>query len=135
MLERLLGERAPEIVPVFVYGTLRPGGALYRHWLEGVVVEHHHGTAPGYGLWCANTHSYPMLCPTPGATAQGDILWVKRGPQLNRTVAMECNAGYTLTTIDVACDKLILPTPAVTFLWERSTRGLHPVPFNDWNAT
>ena len=135
MLELFTSALAPSVVPLFVYGTLRPHGVLSTPWLGESVVDHQPAIARGFGLYAPSPAWFPFLVHETGQVAQGDVLWVKRGPELMRTALMEINVGYTMELVDVELDNLHEPLQVAAFVWRGGTENMHPVPHNDWYAT
>lgn len=62
----------PRQLPLFAYGTLRPGCSNYRQFLSDQVVNERPAMARGCALY---THgSYPYAVPTRGETVTGSLL-------------------------------------------------------------
>jgi gamma-glutamylcyclotransferase (GGCT)/AIG2-like uncharacterized protein YtfP len=118
-------------VPLFVYGTLRPGGRLHN-WIESAVIDSEPATVTGYTLFNLGGH-FPLMVPERGRVVHGDILWVDRSnPMLHETVAMELATGYSMDMVEA---EAMVPIPVLAFIWQGGVNGLAPVPSNDWNAT
>ncbi|MFZ5852272.1 MAG: gamma-glutamylcyclotransferase family protein [Actinomycetota bacterium] len=117
------------LVPVFVYGTLRPGERLHHllaadveGWLPDVAVaDHALHFERSFGV-------YPVMVPAPGATTRGDLLVVRDGWHLRRVVAMETGSGYTAEVLPVLTGDR--PVKALCFVYS-GTPG-RPVPGGDW---
>ena len=66
----------PKYLPLFAYGTLRPGCGNYRRLLAGHVIDEQDATAHGYALY---THGpYPYAVAERGATVTGSLLTISR---------------------------------------------------------
>lgn len=66
----------PQPLPVFVYGTLRPGEVNWEHRLEGRVVDAVPARLDGVAL--VDCGPYPAAVERPGAPGvAGDLLWVE----------------------------------------------------------
>lgn len=125
---------APNTIPMFVYGTLRPGGALHDSWIADAVIDSEPATATGYAL--RNAGPFPLMVPTGGEVVYGDILWVDRtNRQVMDTIYMELQTGYDMEVVEVEGDGVNIPIPALAFVWNNGTAGLPRVPQNDWIAT
>lgn len=61
-----------EKIPVFVYGTLRPGEKNYPHYLAGRTVSEMPATAEGQ-LYFVADGGYPYVAPGPG-TVSGELI-------------------------------------------------------------
>lgn len=123
-----------DIVPLFVYGSLRKGGVLHDSWLGDIVRDIEPATAAGYALFRPGQGWFPYMCrmdDNRGCT-YGDLMWVKSGPELNELVRMEMNAGYEVDLVEVDAS-YTFTLPALTFVWQRPLpRGCEVVPHNDW---
>ena len=134
MLELFDSDLAPDNAPLFVYGTLRPGGRLFRQWIGPAVIDSEPAVAVGYAL--VTNGSFPLMVKRPGEIVYGDLLWVdRRNIALTATMMMELSAGYDIDMIYVEGDSVNLPIPAMSFIWNHDHAGLPAVPYNDWNAT
>lgn len=110
-------------VPLFVYGTLRPGGRLHGSWIKPAVVRSEPATAYGYGLYMMRGIPYPFMSPNPSRFTVGDVLWVDpTHSQVRETIHMEVGAGYTWSTIDVDTASVTQPVKAMAFVWKNSIR-------------
>jgi gamma-glutamylcyclotransferase (GGCT)/AIG2-like uncharacterized protein YtfP len=63
-----------EKIPVFVYGTLRPGEKNYSHYLAGRTVSEVPATAEGQLYYIADG-GYPYVEPGPG-TVSGELIYL-----------------------------------------------------------
>ncbi|MHB8781780.1 MAG: gamma-glutamylcyclotransferase, partial [Candidatus Geothermincolia bacterium] len=75
--------------PVFVYGTLKPGGKLYRH-VADVVGDVK--TARVQGRLYETPFGYPLLVPSgeEGVWVQGFLLQPKKGAQEELQEIIDC---------------------------------------------
>ncbi|WP_354643964.1 gamma-glutamylcyclotransferase family protein [Kitasatospora camelliae] len=62
----------PDRLPVFVYGTLRPGGRNHRAHLAGRTTAVRPGTLPGAALH--DGPGYPYLVACPGRSVHGELV-------------------------------------------------------------
>lgn len=125
-------DNSPKAVPLFVYGTLKRGGALHEFYLSAIVKDVEAGVVDGYRL--VTNGSYPYMVPAEGQRTYGEIMWVNpRTAQFQRTVSMEVQTGYTFHMVDVESSTLGEKIPCLSFVWERRIpRGTSPVPFNNF---
>lgn len=128
-----------DVVPLFVYGSLRRFGTLHAHWLDGVVTDAEDAHALGYRLYRPRAGWFPYMvrvdetaASETGEATYGDLLWVRTGERLNDLIRMETDAGYDLSLVDVQTN-YAFTIPALSFVWQRG-RGSdwEPVTFNDW---
>jgi gamma-glutamylcyclotransferase (GGCT)/AIG2-like uncharacterized protein YtfP len=134
VLEHFDSAQGPDVIPMFVYGTLRPGCDLH-YWIQDAVVDHEPATVVGYEL--RDLGPYPLMIRAEGQVVYGELLWVKRShPSTMRTIGMELASGYTLDMPEVEGDMVNLPIPALCFVWDRidAAASLPRVPENDWIA-
>lgn len=120
-------------VPLFVYGTLRPGGRLHHSWIGPAVVRAEAGTAYGFGLYMMRGIPYPFMSPNTSRFTVGNVLWVDPAHrQVRETIHMEVGAGYTWQTIDVETESVSQPVKAMAFVWKGSIRHGYAVPDGDF---
>lgn len=120
-------------VPLFVYGTLRPGGRLHHSWIAAAVKRSEPAIAYGYGLYMMRGIPYPFMSPNPTLLTHGDVLWVDPAHRTVReTIHMEVGAGYTWETIDVDTESVSQPLKAMAFIWKGSIRHGHAVQDGDF---
>ncbi|MFA7536830.1 MAG: gamma-glutamylcyclotransferase family protein [Desulfuromonadales bacterium] len=65
-------ERVEPLLPVFVYGTLRPGGKNYPRYLQGTTAREEEATVAGE-LYFVADGGYPYLSPGEG-TVRGELM-------------------------------------------------------------
>lgn len=118
------------LVPLFAYGTLRPGYAL-NGWIEDITVEVEHATVDGFALTIPEGGWYPKMVPERGQMTTGEIAWVREGSQLARLIEMEMRAGYDLELVDALTDTLNISLPCLSFIWNGAAHGKQ-VRHNDW---
>lgn len=134
MLELSRLDNAPNIVPMFVYGTLRPGGRLHDWWIKDAVVDTEPAVVTGFSLRDL-AGAYPLMVREVGQITHGDILWLDRNhPYVYDTIQMELETGYTLDMIEADVNAAV-PIPVLAFIWTGDGGGLPRVPSNDWIAT
>lgn len=131
---------APDPVPFFIYGTLRPGEKLHP-WIADIQNDAVRGTVDGYSLYTqARGQSYPYLVPTEGEKVRGDLITLTDGKPLRRLISMELGAGYELGEVTVNTglgldrdgNSVQITAPALTFVWNGALRGLTPLGVDDW---
>ena len=125
-----------EPVPMFVYGTLRPGMAL-SHYLAGVTVKQEPAVARGYHLLRYPMYGYPHMVKRKGGVVRGDLLWVEPSPNLDWVVGMETRAGYDATMIEVEVPGVAITHSALSFVYhvsEAEQSKMMNVPDNDWSS-
>ena len=134
MLESFDSPGSPDVIPLFVYGTLRTGQGLHD-WIADAVVDSEPATVVGYEL--RDLGPYPLMIPAEGQVVYGELMWVKRThPATMRTIAMELRSGYTLDMPEVEGDNVNVPIPALCFVYPDALAAsrLPRVPENDWIA-
>lgn len=132
MQEQLSLDDSPGLIPLFVYGTLRTGGALHQ-WVENGVRDSERAVALDHALYMGP--GYPFLVPDLASVVHGEVLWMRNGPELRRTAAMEVRAGYTMELIDVEVDSSPEPLPVLAFTWQQGVAGTYRIPSGEWIAT
>ena len=82
----------PKYLPLFAYGTLRPGCGNYRRLLAGHVIDEQDATARGYALY---THGpFPYAMAERGATVTGSLLTISRASYGEVLGALDQLEGY-----------------------------------------
>lgn len=92
-----------DLVPVFVYGTLRYGEGNFHWCADAVKAVEKDCTASGaiYFAWTGKS-TYPVARFDERGTILGDILWFDRyDPLYDRVVEMEQGAGYISVPVKV----------------------------------
>lgn len=129
----LLSSNAP-LVPLFVYGTLRMGGALHERYLDGEVVDHESATLTGFSL--RDVGAFPLMVHEQGHTTYGEVMWMRPDSiGLHRAIHMELGAGYTMELVEVEVPSMMERLPVLAFVWNNGDFGASRVPLNDWMAT
>lgn len=122
---------------LFVYGSLRSGGALASMLPASSHSEP--ATLAGYALAYATHHrSFPYLVPAASATTVGELVTIPNDDPddvraVQRIAQMEVNAGYTIVSVPLATKCSDAPVQAEAFVWYGRNVG-EPVPGNDWAA-
>lgn len=125
---------APGPVPLFVYGTLRPGGRLHASWIGPDVETSTPAQAYGYSLRMHASIPYPFMVKDDLDTTVGDLLWIRpRSVRLVETAVMEMNAGYDAAIIEVE-DANGIEVPSLAFVWPDQSMKMHRVPNGDFFA-
>lgn len=122
-------------VPLFAYGTLRPGEAL-EGWLARAVHHHEPGTLVGHDLLAPPGGSYPYLVASRlrDAVVHGDVLYVDPTAEaFADTVVMELNAGYVIKAVPVTLASG-RREKALTFLCLDPSPRWRRIPSGDWTA-
>jgi gamma-glutamylcyclotransferase (GGCT)/AIG2-like uncharacterized protein YtfP len=116
---------------VFVYGTLRPGGALHDSYFGRDAERVGEATVPG-SLHLVNERGwFPVWRPeTPGARTTGDLLLVS--PWDARAARdMEVGAGYLAVEVEATLsDGSTLP--AMAFAWPQDRSCGPRIDSGDW---
>lgn len=91
-----------DLVPVFVYGTLRVGHGNFSWASDAVVYALIDCTAEGRIYFVTQDRGYPVAKFDETGTILGDVLWFDpKHPDYESVVQMEVNAGYELRPISV----------------------------------
>lgn len=91
-----------DLVPVFVYGTLRLGHNNFSWAQDAVVYALTDCTAEGTIYFVSPGGGYPVAKFDEVGTIIGDVLWFDpKHPEYNAVVQMEINAGYELRSITI----------------------------------
>lgn len=125
---------------VFVYGTLRPGGSLYEHWIKPAVIgEPQQGTISGrlFHVAAGEPPIYPVAKLRPDLHDSDKIVGTilecdETNPAYQATVRMEKGAGYTV--LEVPCwleDGTQIEVEAFHYIWEP---GGSQIESGDWFA-
>lgn len=125
------------LIPVFVYGTLRPGAVGASGLLASATVA---------GPWLAHTTgrlcyhecgAYPVADYDGTGIVRGDMMLVPEDSPAWRWIAnMEVRAGYVPRVVEVCAQQTTgewRRANALTFHWPHGTDGLAPVPAGDWH--
>lgn len=105
---------------VFVYGTLRPRGALHSSWARGTEIVAQGATAPG-ALYHVSPHkSYPVAKFDEEGTIIGDILDFDE-EDWEEVRGMEVGAGYEVREIEAVADNVTYS--CVAFQYRHDPRG------------
>jgi len=120
---------APFPVPLFAYGTLRPGEAL-----EGIVrpLSHEEGKVYGFALRAYSQGAYPWMVRAKDGCVIGDLLWLDPDLRLLETVRMEMRAGYEVQVVNVYTDSMTEPVPALAFVAGFVPFGARKIASGDW---
>ena len=82
----------PKYLPLFTYGTLRPGCGNYRRLLADHVIDEQAATARGYALY---THGpFPYAVTESSATITGSLLTISRASYTGALEALDQLEGY-----------------------------------------
>ncbi len=109
-------------MPLFVYGSLRPGGELWAS-IEPHVIEARPAIVPGRLVWHEGMQWPLLLAEAPYAeTVRGELLQLRSGDAVNRIIVdEEIRYGYDVrwTTVRVDRDGEPADMPALVFVWAR----------------
>ena len=102
---------------VFVYGTLRKGGAL-----EGLLPDiesRRVAVLDGFTMFEYGHGAYPIIVETPGSVVPivGDLLVTSDAESLAAVAEMECRAGYEMRWLDVRTIDDHEMHRAIVFVW------------------
>lgn len=126
-------------IPLFVYGTLRVGEALYSYYNSGVVKERHEATSPGV-LYFPFHYQFPGARFDEEGTIIGDILWYPlSAASLLEVITMELRAGYSLVKVNVTYERKTgrphrKEIEALAFQHNYSDSSCERVPGGDWKS-
>lgn len=98
----------PELLPVFSYGSLRPGDYNHDRFPGGVKKVDRNFRTRGrlYHAFTRPGRVYPGARFDEVGTIVGDVLWYEQGSEaLHSVVRMELGAGYSLVEIKVENDQ------------------------------
>lgn len=121
-----------DYAPLFAYGTLRPGEALSNIINVEATAE---ATVHGAALYTWPYGQFPYMVvgdAARGFSVHGDLLWVRRDEALTRTVAMELNAGYELSVVNVYTSALEEYVPAISFTLRQPPPMTGRIESGDW---
>lgn len=124
-----------EILPVFVYGTLRVGEGNFE-WIQDCVVEYDQDvTAFGHIWFYHSIGSYPVAkFAQTTDTIKGDVLWCNSDHRMyERMVAMEVGAGYEFKEIEVVLSNGVRQD-VMGFHWLGTPRSSLYIEHGDWRA-
>lgn len=94
-----------ELVPVFVYGTLRYGEGNYSWCQDAVRYVLRNCATEGRIYWVYGTQGYPVAKLDEDGKIKGDILWFEKDhPDYRDVVRMELGAGYEIRNVRVECE-------------------------------
>ena len=119
------------LVPLFVYGTLRPNHRLHS-WLENDTATSSRAELHGAQMWVPEGFWFPIVVESGelDEVVIGDLLMVHDGTQLRDTVRMEMGAGYKLVRAHVWADDRLYS--AYTFIYDEVPAGSTRVLTGDW---
>jgi gamma-glutamylcyclotransferase (GGCT)/AIG2-like uncharacterized protein YtfP len=123
-------------IPVFVYGSLRPGANGASGMMSAAAVA-----GPWSGVVAAELRyhecgAYPVLVANDNELTRGEMYLVDEYSKAWQWLLnMEIDAGYTPRWIEVVAqqsDGTVGKTDCLTFMWEHDYSMLCPVPNGDW---
>ncbi|WES64676.1 gamma-glutamylcyclotransferase [Microbacter sp. GSS18] len=109
-------------IPLFVYGSLRPGGELWGA-IEPHVIEARPAIVPGRLVWHEGMQ-WPLLLADASfaETVRGDLLMLRPGDEVNRVIVdEELLYGYDVRWTTVLADPggASAEVRALVFVWSR----------------
>ncbi|ASR83975.1 hypothetical protein SEA_SHROOMS_96 [Arthrobacter phage Shrooms] len=128
-----------QIIPIFTYGTLRPGQYNAKMVRSGVV-QALDATVKGFALYANTSDSYPYLVKdeTAETPVQGTLYLLDAdGPAFTRADRMELGAGYNreIVTVEVADKQGVKHAiDAVCWTWSRPEWLGTRIAEGDWIA-
>lgn len=133
-----------ERLPFFVYGTLRPGGALASCWedLGGEAWFDGDVLVPGYRLVYAHHRSFPYAIPADGRAIVGALVSINNSMfrmLLNTLDTVEgypshYNRSIVRAVTPIGQDyEAWLYTPPYRTIFQLNLEAAEAVPNNDWN--
>lgn len=109
----------PATVPLFVYGSLRPGMALWGA-IEAHVVESRPASAAGRLHWHEG-REWPLLLVGGTARVRGDLLSLRPGDEVNRVIVdEELLYGYDARWLPVVTEDGA-EVEALVLVWPRES--------------
>ena len=123
----------PTEIGLFAYGTLQPGEPLHG-WVAVDVIDSVPATLVGHTLVWQPGGAYPWLVEggEEGNAVRGTLLWMRRrSAALDRTIAMERDAGYRVLPVVVLTDDEEL-VECLTFVYPGVPRGAVPLRGQEW---
>lgn len=119
-------------MPLFVYGTLRPGERLWPY-VDKFVDRHERATADGLALFMYDAYAFPYAAREPGSGIAGDLLWLNDADAcLAVTDRVEGHPHHyrrQLVTVQVDGGASV---DAWTYLFEQCTDDMVKIPGGDW---
>ncbi|WIC89296.1 hypothetical protein SEA_OTTAWA_64 [Arthrobacter phage Ottawa] len=91
-------DAAPHPIPVFVYGSLRPGLYNFPMAERALAADPLPAVVHGFELYANKSDSYPYLAVGEG-DVKGDVLMIYPGRELDSIIGMEEGAGYDTRAI------------------------------------
>ena len=122
----------PATVPLFVYGSLRPGMALWS-----AIASFVDGSRPARIAGRLHWHEggeWPLLLPGGTDQVRGDLLFLRPGDEVNRVIVdEELLYGYDARWMPVATDDGE-QIAALVMVWPRGTELGPAIPGGDFAA-
>jgi gamma-glutamylcyclotransferase (GGCT)/AIG2-like uncharacterized protein YtfP len=141
---------APEKLPVFVYGTLRPGEPNHARWLRGRTVAEEPARLPGAVLYEGPGYPYAVTVPDghPHAEVHGDLIHPAAEHYLPLLTALDrledyYGPGHPDNDYERAAREVRLPGGADVRAWvylaaapvtQRLRTSGTPLPGGDWRG-
>lgn len=123
-------------IPVFVYGSLRPGANGATAMMDGAAVAGPWPAVMQAELFYHECGAYPVLVNNPATLTRGDMFLVdEHSRDWHWLLNMEIDAGYTprwMPVIAKQSDGELGETLALTFMWEHDYSTLRRVWNGDW---
>lgn len=130
--EEATPDQMGDLIPVFVYGTLRVGHGNHSWAIEAVRHYVTDVTAEGAIYFVGPYGGYPVAKFDEPGTILGDILWMDAGhPTYREVVRMEIGAGYELRTVAVSTDEGEVKCQAFHYI---RRPGGPQIPSGDWST-
>lgn len=128
--------RETTLIPVFVYGSLRPRANGATGMISNAAMAGPWEAYADGGLFYHGCGAYPVMDCEGDGKVRGDMYLVDENhPSWQWLANMETDAGYEMRWHDVLAlqsDGELAETKAVVFDWPHGTDGLTPVPDGDW---
>ncbi len=123
-------------IPVFVYGSLRPGANGAQGAMRYAAVAGPWRALTQAELYYHECGAYPVLVANDDTVTRGDLYLIdEHSRDWLWLLNMECEAGYTprwRTVLAEQSDGTMGETLALTFMWEHDYSLLQRVPGGDW---
>lgn len=117
--EVLLENVEGNLIPVFVYGTLRVGQGNFRWAQEAVRHVLLNCTTKGRIYFVHGRRGFPVAKLDEEGTILGDVLWFDpQHPDFDGVVSMELGAGYEMKDVTVTTEDGELEACAFHYIWD-----------------
>lgn len=125
-------DEAPEVLALFVYGTLMSSGSEHKRIRKFAVGKPSWGSVPG-SLFVSLFGDWPLLVPHPSGRVFGEAVPVVRVPELWRMLGdYEVAWGYELRWLPFLAEGAARGAAALTCVWPWHTQVGAAIPSGTW---